>query len=281
MVEPPVVVLGATGGQGHAVTEALLARSTKVRAVVRDPRSAGARRLAERGVEVLAGSLDDAEALTAAMRGTAAGFAFTTPFEAGIEAEVAQGRAIIVAAGRAQLPHLVFSSVAGAGEQTAIPHFESKARIEGDLRRSGLPHTVLAPTYFYDNALGGVDRIRAGVLDLPLPPDRQLQQIDRGDFGRFAAAVLLDPGSYSGRRIELAGDAPTPAEMTAALGRALGREVDYNQVPLAAIGNPDMLAMWTFLNGPGYQVDLPALHAAAPHLTWTSFADWAARTFAA
>jgi hypothetical protein len=36
-----------------------------------------------------------------------------------------------------------------------------------------------------------------------------------------------------------------------------------------------MRAMWTFLNGPGYSVDLAALHAEAPDLAWTTYQDWA------
>jgi uncharacterized protein YbjT (DUF2867 family) len=49
----------------------------------------------------------------------------------------------------------VFSSVAGATSSTGVPHFQSKAAAERALSASGLPHTVAAPTYFYDNALGG------------------------------------------------------------------------------------------------------------------------------
>jgi hypothetical protein len=37
--------------------------------------------------------------------------------------------------------------------------------------------------------------------------------------------------------------------------------------------------MWRFLNGPGYRVDLEALHAANPDIAWQSFADWAQHTF--
>ncbi|MFE9657811.1 NmrA family NAD(P)-binding protein [Micromonospora sp. NPDC006431] len=137
----------------------------------------------------------------------------------------------------------------------------------------------MGPVYFFDNALGGADRIRSGLLDLPLPADRPLQQLARTDLGVFAAQVLLDPAPYVGRRIELASDAPTPAQMAAALSAALGREVRHERVPLAEIGNPDMHAMWTFLNGSGYQVDIAALHAAHPEVGWTSFAEWADRTF--
>ncbi|MCW3819898.1 hypothetical protein ONA91_36220 [Micromonospora sp. DR5-3] len=50
-------------------------------------------------------------------------------------------------------------------------------------------------------------------------------------------------------------------------------------MPLAEIGNPDMHAMWAFLNGSGYQVDIATLPAAYPEVTWTSFADWAHHTF--
>ncbi|MFJ9682703.1 NmrA/HSCARG family protein [Streptomyces sp. NPDC101194] len=281
MVDEPVLVLAATGGQGRAVTDALLARGTRIRALVRDPSRSAARQLAEKGVEVVAGSLSDPGSLAAAMKGAAGVFAFTTPFEAGIEAEVEQGRAILTAAARERVAHLVFSSVAGADQDSGVPHFESKARIEAELIAGDVPYTILGPTYFFDNALGGARRILDGVLDLPLPPDRPLQQLARPDLGAFAAEVLLDPARYVGQRIELAGDAPTPTQMAAALGAALGREVRHEYVPLAAIGNPDMHAMWTFLNGPGYRVDIPALHAAHPEIPWTGFAHWAQHAWTA
>jgi uncharacterized protein YbjT (DUF2867 family) len=262
--ESPILVLGATGGQGGAVTAALLARQARVRAMVRQPGAPSAQRLTECGVEVVVGSLDDRAALGAAMEGAAAVFALTTPFEAGVDAEVAQGRAIVAAA-----------------DDARVPHFDSKAIIEKDLAASGLPYTITAPTYFFDNALGGegANRIAAGILDLPLPPDRPLQQLARPDLGAFAAKVLLDPKPYLGRRIELAGDAVTPAQMAEALSVAVGRLVRHQQTPLESIRNPDMHAMWRFLNGPGYRVDIDALHTANPDIAWTSFVDWAQHTF--
>ncbi|MEU6319351.1 NmrA/HSCARG family protein [Streptomyces sp. NPDC047009] len=281
MVDEPILVLAATGGQGRAVTDALLGRGAPVRALVRDTGHRRARELADRGVDVVAGSLGDRTSLAAAMNGVRGVFAFTTPFEAGVEAEVAQGRAILAAASEKRVPHLVFSSVAGADQDSGVPHFESKARIEQELASGDVPYTILGPTYFFDNALGGAERIRSGILDLPLPADRPLQQLARPDLGAFAAEVLLSPAAYTERRIELAGDAPTPAQMAAALSAALGHEVRHEQVPLEAIESPDMHAMWTFLNGPGYRVDVHALHAAAPHIHWTRFADWAGDAFAA
>jgi uncharacterized protein YbjT (DUF2867 family) len=278
--ERPILVLGATGGQGGAVAAALLARGARVRAMVRRPDEPAVQRLTERGVEAVGGSFDDAASLAAAMRGVAAAFTLTTPFEAGVDAEVAQGRAILAAAADRRIPHLVFSSVASADQHTGVPHFDSKAIIEKELATSGLPYTITAPTYFFDNALGGRDRIYDGILDLPLPPDRPLQQLARPDLGAFNAKVLLDPAPYVGQRIELASDAVTPAQMAETLSAVLGRPVQPERTPLESISNPDMHAMWTFLNGPGYHVDIAALAAANPDIGWTSFADWAQSAFA-
>ena len=279
MADLPILVLGATGGQGGAVADALLARGARLRAMVRRPGEPKASRLVQRGVEVLTGSLDDRTALGAAMRGVDAVFALTTPFEAGVDAEIAQGRAILAAAADARVPHLVFSSVAGAKQHTGVPHFDSKAIIEDGLAASGLSYTITAPTYFFDNALGGIDRIQAGILDLPLPPGRPLQQLASPDLGAFVAKVLSSPGPYVGQRVELASDAVTPAQMAGALSAAMGRSVRFEQTPLESIRSPDMHAMWRFLNGPGYRVDIQVLHGANPDIAWTSFADWARHTF--
>jgi uncharacterized protein YbjT (DUF2867 family) len=278
MTGRPILVLGATGGQGGAVADALLTRGAPVRAMVRRPEAPSGRRLGERGVDLVAGSLDDLAALRAAMRGVDGVFALTTPFESGVDAEVTQGRAILGAAVEARVPHLVFSSVASADQHTGVPHFESKAVIERDLISTGLPYTVTAPTYFFDNALGG-DRIDAGILDLPLPPDRPLQQLARSDLGAFVAKVLLEPKPYVGQRIELASDSVTPRQMSEVLSAVLGRPVRHEQTPLESIRSPDMHAMWQFLNGPGYRVEVEVLRAHNPDIAWTSFPDWAQQTF--
>jgi uncharacterized protein YbjT (DUF2867 family) len=273
--DQPVLVLGATGGQGGAVAAALIRDGRPVRALVRDATAAAAAKLAAAGAELAVAEFTDRQALTTAMRGTAAAFALTTPFESGPAAEVEQGRAIIAAAEAAGLPFLVFSSVAGATAGSGVPHFESKAAVERELAGSGLPHTVVAPTYFYDNALGGYQDLLRGALELSLPDDHPLQQLGRSDLGAFVRLVLADPGRFTGRRIELASDAPTPVQMSQALSAALGRPVRYREVPVSAIRSPDMAAMWEFLRGEGYQADIAALRRDYPEVGWTSFAAWA------
>lgn len=272
-----ILVLGATGGQGGAVTAALLRRGVTVRAMAREPGSPRAVALAGAGVEVVAGSFTDARSLRSAMRAVSAVFALTTRFEQGPEAEVAQGMALLAAAAHSDVPFLVYSSVAGALAHSGVPHFESKAQIERELARMGLPHAVLAPTYFYDNLAPQIIDLAAGVISLPLPTQQRLQQLDRRAFGQLAATVLLAPQDWSGQRLEVAADAPTGDEMAEALGLAAGRRVRFRRVPLAQVlaVNPDMGAMWRFLNTTGYQVDIAALKTRFPDVEWTSFAQWA------
>ncbi|MFB6992398.1 NmrA/HSCARG family protein [Streptomyces sp. NPDC056230] len=273
----PIAVLGATGGQGGAVARALLEAGHGVRAVVRDPGSGRAKALAVAGAEVVPGDLFDAASLAEAFRGTTAAFAVTTPFQDGLDAEVAQGAAIVRAAADAALPHLVLASVASADRDTGVPHFETKARTEELLADSGLPATVVAPTYFYDNALGAMDEVAAGLLTMPLPGDTPLQQVARQDLGRVVAAVVADPDRWTGQRIEVAGDDPTPVRMAEEIGRAAGGRVAFRRTPLEDLRtiNPDMFAMYRFLTDTGYQVDLEALRAQFPDVPWTSYGAWA------
>jgi hypothetical protein len=102
---------------------------------------------------------------------------------------------------------------------------------------------------------------------------------DRSGGHRSGTGVLAAPADYVGARIELAGDAPTPGDMASAVSGPLGVPVRHVEVPISAVGNPEMAAMWRFLRGAGYAADIGDLQRAHPEVGWTSFADWADRTF--
>jgi uncharacterized protein YbjT (DUF2867 family) len=273
----PVLVLGATGGQGGAAAAALRRHGTPVRVLVRNPRSPAAEALTRRGVELAAGDLTDEASLTAAMRGVFAVFAVTTPFEAGPDTETQQGLTVLRAARRAAVRHLVYSSVAGADRHSGVPHFESKAVVERALQHGDVPFTVLGPVYFYDNLLRGHDELFSGILKLPLPHDFPLQQLARADLGQVAAEVLTTPAAFAGRRIELASDAVSADDMAAVCSRVLGRAVEVHEEPLDPVrrSDPDIGAMWAFIAAGGYAVDIERLHRAFPTVEWTSFSRWA------
>lgn len=268
-------VLGATGAQGGAVVAALVEAGASVRGITRNLESRRAQELAGSGVEVVAADLSDIDAVARAFTGVDGVFALTTPFEDGPDAELEQGATIIAAAQRAEVPHLVFSSVSDADKHTGIPHFDSKAHVEQALADSGLSYSIVGPTYFYDNLLSGLDDIRAGRLELPIPPDMPLQQLSRRDLGRFVASVFADPTDFAGVRVDIASDDPTPRQMAAVLSDVLARPVELVSTDPSAIGSPDMRAMFGFLASTGYSADIPQLHSAYPTVGWQTFADWA------
>ncbi|MGV9673422.1 NmrA/HSCARG family protein [Gordonia sp. NPDC003504] len=275
----PIAVLGATGGQGGAVVDSLLAAGVPVRAVVRTSGSERARALADRGVELVVGDIVSGNGLTEAFTGVAGAFALTTPFETGVDAELVQGDAIITAATASALPYLVFSSVASANMNTGVPHFDSKYRVEQRLAATSIPHTIVGPTYFYDNIFGSKDAIDAGLLLMGMPTDQPLQQLSHADLGDFVAALFADPQAHVGQRIDIASDSVTPGQMAAVLSSVLGTEIRAEAYDPERISSPDMRAMFTFLGTTGYSVDIPALHRDFPSIGWQSFAEWAAGAF--
>ena len=273
--ESPYVVLGATGNQGGVVLHALRDAGKPVRGVVRFLDSDRSLELADRSIPLAVADIATGNGLADAFAGAAGVFALTTPFESGADAEVGQGENIIAAAEAASVPYLVFSSVADADHNTGIPHFDSKYEVEKKLAASSIPHTIVGPTYFYDNLLGGLDALKAGVIPMGMPADKGLQQLSRRDLGRFVAMLFDAPADFTGRRIDLASDEITPNAMAAALTAATGQEVHAESYDPERISSPDMRAMFTFLATEGYSVDVAALHAAYPQIEWESFADWA------
>ncbi|MCZ0911147.1 NmrA family NAD(P)-binding protein [Gordonia amicalis] len=276
----PVVVIGATGGQGGAVLDALLEAGVAVRALVRDAVSSKAAVLADRGVELAVGDIVSGVGLTDAFTGAAGAFALTTPFESGVDAEVAQGTALIEAATAASLPYLVFSSVASADRDTGVPHFDSKFEVEKMLAATDIPHTIVGPAYFYDNLLAGADALAAGVMPIAMPADKPLQQLSRRDLGRFVAMLLQDPGAHAGERIDIASDELTPSEMARVVGDVLGITVSAESYDPERIPSADLSAMFAFLGDRGYEVDIPGLHRRLPDIGWQTFAEWAAEALA-
>jgi uncharacterized protein YbjT (DUF2867 family) len=221
-----ILVTGATGRQGGAVFRNLQKKGFRLRALVRDANSNQARQLAEYGEEVFQGSLDDADSLMRAMDGVYGVFS-VQPFTAN---EIQQGLAVIEAAQWQGVSHFVFSSVASADEETGIPHFENKARVEEHLRSSGLLHTIVRPVFFMENWQRGFgDSIRNGQLQQPLNPAAKLQMIAVDDIGAFAALAFEHPGEWKNRTFSLAGDELSMQQIADAFSRVTAREVKYVQ----------------------------------------------------
>lgn len=268
---PTIAVFAATGGQGGAVTDALLAQGAHVRALLRDTSSDKAKALADRGVELAQIDVHDAPSLIAALDGVDAFWFMTTPpggmQDADTEGETAQGIALADAAAAVQVPHVVFSSVGGAERDSHVPHFDSKYLVEEHLATLGLHTTIVRPVFFTDNFHWFAPTNEDGtlVVRLPFPDGITLQMIAVRDVGAVAAAALLDPSSVP-ETIEIAGDELTGSEIAAAFAEKTGLPARYEALPLAVMdGQDDMQAMFRwFAETPAYQADVDKVRRIAP-----------------
>lgn len=274
MTQPRVIlVTGATGQQGGAVARSLLRQGQKVRVLTRNPDKAAG--LAKAGAEVIKGDLTDPTSLAAALRGVQGVFAMSTPFEAGMDAEVKQGIVLADAAKKAGVAHYVYTSVGSADRRTGIPHFETKWKVEQHLRQLGLSSTVLRPVWFMENFSTFFPPSSQGVLALPLRPTTKLQMIALQDIGEFGAAAFVRPSQFIGQTIVLAGDELTMPEVATHLSRTMGRPVRFQEIPddqVKAMMGHDFALMFRWFNEVGYSVDIPALRQRYG-IPLTTFAD--------
>ena len=273
-----VLVTGGTGQQGGAVARLLLSRGHKVRALVRKPDSSAAEALRGAGAELFAGSMDEAASLTKATDGVDSVFLVTTPFEAGMEAEVRQGRNVADAV-RGAGAQLVFTSVAWAWAKTGIPHFESKWQIEEHIRALGISHTIVGPVYFMENAVApwSIGALREGILAVPLSEGVTNPQIAIDSIGEFAVMAIEQPERLRGQRIDIATDELTGPESAAILSRASGRQIRYQAVPLEAVRaqSEDLGIMFEYFEKKAPKVNIGELKADYPEVHWRTYEEWA------
>ena len=274
MIEHPdqhtILVSGATGKQGGAVARHLVSLGFRVRALTRKPDKPAARALAELGIEIAKGDLNDRPSVDRAFAGVYGAFGVQDSYEAGVDVETRQGKTFADAAKHAGVKHLVYSSVGGAERETGIAHFESKWQVEEHIRTLGGPITILRPVFFMNNWLYTKDAILGGQIAQPLSPHTQLQQIDVDDIGAIAALAFANPDKWIGRTVEIAGDEMSMTKVAEVFSQVLKREVKYVQVPWDIFeqkAGKESTIMFRWFESSGYKADIKALRKEYPKLT--------------
>lgn len=247
-----IVVTGATGTVGRQVVMQLSERGVPVRAVTRNPGSAGLRAGLRAGVEVVRGDLSDPASLEPHLAGADSVFLvwpFTSPEQA-----AGQGSRVVQVLAR-HVPRIVYlSAQAAAGRPGSF-----WATIERLIERSGAAWTFLRPTGFAANTLMWADQIRGrGVVRWPYGAAAR-SLIHERDIAAVAVAALTD-GRHAGQKYLLTGPAAiTQAGQAGLIGQAIGRPVHWEELApeqarqelLAAWGDPafvdSALATWARL----------------------------------
>ena len=246
-----IAVVGATGAQGGGLVRAIMRDRIgpfTARALTRDPKSDKARALATLGAEVVAADVDDLESLKRAFTGAYGAYCVTFFWaHMSAEREIAEARAMAQAAHDAKLQHVIWSTFEDTRKfiplsDTRMPtlqgkykvaHFDGKAEADAAFTALGVPTTFLLTSFYWDNMIytAGPKRGPDGTLAITFPMgDKKLPGIAAEDIGKCAYGIFQRGRELIGKTVGVAGEHLTGAQMAAALTKALGQEVHYNDV---------------------------------------------------
>jgi uncharacterized protein YbjT (DUF2867 family) len=198
---------------------------------------------------VVAADLDDLDSLKRAFTGAYGAFCITNFWEHfSPEKELVQAKSMAQAAKHANLQHVIWSTLEDTRKwiplsdnrmptlkgKYKVEHFDAKGEADRLFSEAGVPTTFLLTSFYWENLIyfgAGPKKGPDGKLALTYPMgDKKLPGIAVEDIGKCALAILKKGNEYIGKRIAIAGEHLTIAQMAAALTRALGQEVRYNEV---------------------------------------------------
>ena len=248
-----IAVAGATGAQGGGLVRAILSDPSggfAARALTRKINSEKAKELTRLGAEVVEANVEDVESLKRAFHGAYGAYCVTFFWEHfSPEKEFNQASNMAHAAKHAGLQHVIWSTFEDTRKwvplsdsrmptlmgKYKVPHFDAKAEADRVFKELGLPVTFLLTSFYWDNLIHfgmGPKKGPDGKLAFTIPMgDKKLPGIAAEDIGRCAYGIFKKGREFIGKTVGIAGEHLTGAQMSAALAKALGQEVRFNDVP--------------------------------------------------
>jgi uncharacterized protein YbjT (DUF2867 family) len=154
---------------------------------------------------------------------------------------VNEKRAFVDAIARAidasKIPHVVFLSSIGGQHEDGTGIIRTVGYAERRLAKTTAKLTVVRAAYFLENWASVLAPAAQGKLPTFLAPDLAIPMVATADIGHVAATALLE-GPPDGKIdvIELAGPRDySSREIADALGKVLGKAVQVEAAPLAAV----------------------------------------------
>ncbi|MFO7170514.1 MAG: NmrA/HSCARG family protein [Chloroflexota bacterium] len=282
-----IVVTGATGLQGSAVTRHLLQDGWHVRALTRNAASKQAQALAASGAEVVQGDMNEPASLRPVFAGAYGAYSVQNPFIGGPEAEVRQGKHVAEVAKECGVQHLVYGSAGTGRRGTGIPSWETKLLVEDHMKALELPLTILRPMAFME--LMADKKFFPAVAAWNLMPrlvggSRPLPWICADDLGAIAAHVFASPQQFVGRELTLASDVQSLDQCRWLYREVMGAPPQQFPMPLwlferfGFVGR-DLTTMWRWLRAG--EVDLDTAPTRAIHPEALTVRAWLSRQMAA
>ena len=235
-----VLVTGATGNTGSLLVPQLLQADVDVRVFVRD--EAKAKAYKDSGAEVIVGDLDKPETILPAVKDVDKIYLLTWNGETQLQ----QAKNVIEAAKQAGKPHIIRHSMWGSENSRII---KQGYEIDEIIKSSGLPWTILKPTFYMQNTMMAAQTITSdGVIYWDMK-DGKLGTIDVRDIADSAFAVITGEG-HEGKDYILTGpEAISFNDIAETFSRVLDKEVKYVNVPgeasfqaMVGMGIPEWIA---------------------------------------
>jgi uncharacterized protein YbjT (DUF2867 family) len=265
-----VVVTGATGRQGSAVTRHLLRDGWHVRALTRNPTSKKAQGLRTLGAEVVRGDMGDLATLRPVFRDAYGAFSVQSSAISGADGELLQGKTVADAARQAGVRHLVYASAGPGVPGTGVVQWDLKLDVEAHMRRMELPLTILRPMAlmelmtdptFYPAASTwhAMPKLAGGGTTIPW--------IGAADIGAIAALAFAHPERFMGQELRLASDVKSVDECRAIYRAVMGKAPPRFAMPvwlLERFAGTDVTRMWRWLRTGVLDVDPADTRAILP-----------------
>lgn len=235
-----VLVTGATGNTGSLLVPKLLKSDVEVSVFVRD--EAKAAPLKELGAKVVAGDLDKPETIRAAVNGIDKIYLLTWNGESQLQ----QAENFLNEISRSGNPHIIRHSMWGPENSRII---KQGYKIEEMIKSSGMPWTILKPTFYMQNTMMAAQTIASdGVIYWDMK-DGRLGMIDVRDIADAAFGAITQSG-HEGKSYILTGPKPVSFHDVAHIfSRVLDKEVKYITVPgeasfqaMVGMGIPEWIA---------------------------------------
>ena len=217
-----VLITGGTGNTGTGLVASLRRAKIDVRVLIRDAQKAEPLRAA--GADLIVGDLDKPETIAPAVEGVDKIYLLTWNGPTAAQ----QAENVLKAARRVGNIHLVRHSMWGPEGSRII---KEGYKIEEAVKSSGLPWTLLKPTFFMQNTMMAAQTIAShGVIYWDMK-EGKLAMIDVRDIVDAALAVLTGSG-HEGKSYILTGPAPISFhDVARSFSNALGKEIKYVNVP--------------------------------------------------
>jgi uncharacterized protein YbjT (DUF2867 family) len=121
--------------------------------------------------------------------------------------------------------------------QYKVPHFDAKGEADHVFTDLGVPTTFLYASFYWDNFIyfgAGPKKGADGQLALTMPiGSAKMAGVAAEDIGKVAYGIFKKGTSLVGKKIGVAGELLDGNEMAAAMSKAIGQQVTFNNVPPA------------------------------------------------